>query len=265
MYYLMHLMCKYNNSLNNIPIEENTKRKLRYFFTARDGDDDTHYSTDCHDGNTPIDQLDTSPDFRNVRSPPSVLLAGRANMFRDPANASIAVPSQYNYRQGDHPYVLTQSANMDVDVFPVEPGTAQQFYHPEPSGFPQPPLQQFDGNFYQQHYPHDPSPYHSYINGGMPHVTNVGPSAQQYHGHTSESYISPQTEPHHPPYIYPLPYGGHPPVSTLQHQNNHNSVYQRNPMHDVEMMAKVVPWGDASPAMPSTRISARRLGSTIAR
>ena len=244
-----------SNVLNNVPIEENTKRKLRFFFTARDGDDDTHYSTDCHDGNTNIDQLDMS-DRAHVPSSPSFHMAGPASVFGDHhptvANASRVAPNPHHYRpeHGDHhPSVLTQDG-MDVDFIPAVSTTmTQQYYHPQQSsGYIRPPLPQYsDGNFH--HDPRDPSPFHSSANGGMPHAAVMDPSVQQYHSGIAQSAdFPPQYEQHHQPYMSSLPYSEH--SSTLPQQRN-NHLYPRNPLYDAEMMAKVVPWGQPPPLMAS--------------
>jgi hypothetical protein len=261
---LLHAVTDHNSDalMNHVPIEENTKRKLRYFFTARDGDDDTnYYSTDhCLDGNTHIDQVDTS-NFQNVvKSPPSVPLTGQyTNVFQDPTNADMAfLQSQYHHQHtqpGERPYVMTQEG-MDVDdVFPIATGTAPQFYHPQSSGWNRPsPPRQHVGNFQQHSF--DPSLYPPYHHGGMPQIVHVGPgSGQQYHRYmTAPSNFPPPLEHHHPPHIYALPYRGHPSTMTQPPPYSHN-VHSRNPLHDVERMAKVVPWGQAIPAMPSSTVN----------
>ena len=239
-----------SNGLNSVPIEENTKRKLRYFFTARDGDD---YNTDGHDGATNIEHVDTS-DFGNVTSPPSFdSVAYNRSMLRDKhsqiaANPSLVEPNQYNYRppqHGDRPYVLTQDG-MDVDAFPVPARTAQQLNHPQSSKFIRPPLARHDGNFHPPP-PHDPSPYHSHNNGGMHYAANVvDPSAHQHFGDMTESAAFPQMTQHHPPYMASFPYSGQP-SSSMPQQSSHY-MYHHNPWQDTETLAKVVPWGQSPPA-----------------
>lgn len=232
------------NILNNVPIEENTKRKLRHFITARDGDDDTNYiHDDCLDSkNQNMNHLDASASIQ-VTSPPSFYYAvGQAHIYGDQnvfSNTSAAVSNQYNYRREEDsfPHVLTQDG-MDVDGFPAAT-TLQPLYHPQPSGYIQPPLHHHDGDFHH-HFPrpHDPSPFESYNYSSMYRGARSDPSAQQYHTYMAEPLAMAKHEQQHQ-----QNYNGRSPLSLQQHHLH----YPRNTLQSAEKMAKVLPWGQPPP------------------
>ncbi len=252
---LIHAATDTNGTgLNHVPIEEKTKRQLRYFFSARDGDDDTNYCNNNNNGGRGIDQMDVTASYVRVASPPSFHRDENTRAFGDHdtvMNSGAVVPNQHNYssqHQPNQPYLMAQDG-MDFDVIPAAAAAAPPpppppFYHVHPSAYIRlPPQNQYDGNSHRTY--HDPSTVQSYNNGGMHQVANLDPLAHQYHLSMSEPYDFPNSDRQHQHYVSPLPYNEHRPMS-LQQQPR---LYQHNTLQNAETIAKVIPWGQPPPPM----------------
>lgn len=237
---LIHAATDTNGTgLNHVPIEENTKHQLRYFFSARDGDDDTKYcnniNNDGRDGNTTtgIDLMDINTSYVHVASPPS---------FHRDENSTV-VPNQLNYssqHQQNQRYIVGQDG-MGFKVIPA--AAASPFYHAHPSAYiRQAPQNQSDGNFH--HVYHDPSIFQSYNNGGMYHGANLD---HQHNMSMSEPNDFPNSDRQHQHHMSLSPYSEYRPMS-LQQQPR---LYRHNILRNAETIAKVVPWGQQPPPMTS--------------